>query len=191
MNVEHALRRMLVSTAIGAALIAPVATASAAENTTNATNTVAATAQDTTPTFEFERQSPNSARVNLTGAQFIDSFGVKKIVDSAGTTIETLPIESREDGVTTRYNYTTDDEGNLLVTSEVLADNDPSVFDQRGWFRCTVGTLGGAIVGGIGGAAAGGTAGSVLPGAGTVAGAIGYGTVSAVGGGAAAAAGAC
>lgn len=56
-------------------------------------NSEAVASQEATPTFEFERQTANSARVNIIGAQFANDFGVEESAGSDGTTIETLPTE--------------------------------------------------------------------------------------------------
>lgn len=62
----------------------------------------------------------------------------------------------------------------------------------KSWWKCTLGTVGGAVTGGLVGAAAGGSTGSVIPVAGTATvGAVGGGVIGAIGGGATGAAASC
>lgn len=135
--------------------------------------------------FSLETNGDSSGILTLKNASFRQDGGRTEIVDADGHVLETLPELSENDGKIVRYDYAIDSNGKANVTAKLSPEG------TYGWVRCVTGVTGAAIVGGIGGAAAGGASGSVLPGAGTVAGAVGYGAASAIGAGAATGAGVC
>ena len=102
-------------------------------------------------------------------ASFRQDGEIVEVVDASGTVLETLPELSEHAGKIVRYDYMMSSKRKVDVSAELSPE------DAYEWLRCVTGVAGAAIVRGIGGAAAGGAGGSVLPGAGTLADAIGYG----------------
>lgn len=135
--------------------------------------------------FSLENHGDTSGTLTLMDASFCQDGEIVEVVDASGTVLETLPELSEHGGKIVRYDYMMSSKRKVDVSAELSPE------DAYEWLRCVTGVAGAAIVRGIGGAAAGGAGGSVLPGAGTLADAIGYGMVSAIGADAATEAGVC
>lgn len=125
--------------------------------------------------FSLENYGDTSGILTLMDASFRQGGEIIEIIDASGTVLETLPELSEHGGKIVRYDYMMSSKRKVDVSAELSPE------DAYEGLRCVTDFAGAAIVRRIGGAAAGGAGGSVLPGAGTLAGAIGYGMVSAIG----------
>ncbi|WP_224392830.1 hypothetical protein [Pseudonocardia sp. ICBG1293] len=183
------LARFLATTAFITAIAIGSASGIAAADTPHSASAPAGISQSTAPTFNFNKVNNSEGIVTLKGAKFVTDGIHTSVVDNNGKILEVLPIRITQDGKTATFTYTLN--GDHKATVHSSADDNRQVGEYKEWWRCTLGTIGGAVSGGLVGAVAVGSAGSVIPGAGTAAGAVGGGVIGAVGGGATGAAAAC
>ncbi|WP_226352854.1 hypothetical protein [Pseudonocardia sp. ICBG601] len=183
------LARSLATSAFIAALAIGSTGGIAAADTPRPANAPAGISQSAAPTFSFNKVNDSEGVVTLKDAKFVTDGIHTSVVDNHGKTLEVLPVKVTQGGKTVTLTYTLDSDHKATVHSST-SDNS-QVNGYKEWWRCALGTIGGAVTGGFAGAVAISAAGSVIPGAGTAAGAVGGGVIGAVGGGSTAAAASC
>lgn len=185
------IRKAVCALSAGSVLLAAPA-ALAEPSDASKTTEVEPSSQDSDAHFRFEKNSDSDGVLNLTNARLSLDDDEVNIESADGEVLETLPRQFWNGEEVVGFTYKPSADGKTVhIQQHSLGSNEENLYEDRGAVRCVLGTAGGAIAGGVGGALAGGAEGSIIPGAGTVAGAVGYGTASAIGSGALAAAGAC
>lgn len=112
----------------------------------------------------LKRVSDSEQVVTLAAAKFVVNGEHVSIVDDGGRFLEALPLQVTQGEETVSYTYSLVNDREIEVRSSANARGSAP---YKSWWKCTLGTVGGAVTGGLVGAAAGGSTGSVIPVAGT------------------------
>lgn len=185
MKVSKTTRRVLMSALVVAVSMGAATGAASAETMSPYAS---ASTSYPAPSYTLKRVSGSEQVVTLAAAKFVVNGEHVSIVDDGGRFLEALPLQVTQGEETVSYTYSLVNNREIEVHSSANARGSAL---YKSWWKCTLGTVGGAVTGGLVGTAAGGSTGSVIPVAGTVTGAVGGGVIGAIGGGATGAAASC